>query len=86
MSEIRALLNEWDAIGIAGPTTVDDEYDCMIGPLFSQLQAGSDTASLHGWIARERHDHFGLPPDTDADAALAASLVAWWERPREVAP
>jgi hypothetical protein len=78
MREIRALLMEWDAIGVADVPEAADEYDCMIGPLHGHLQRGADARSLRDWIARERVDHFGLIPNTGADSALADALVEWW--------
>ena len=80
MSEIRALLLDWDAIGVAGEPGCADEYDCMIGPLAGHLRDGANAAFLREWIARERVEHFGLNPDVGADAGLAAALVVWRER------
>lgn len=80
MSEIRALLMEWDALGVADEEAAADEYDCMIGPLYGHLRAGADAAVLRDWIARELVDHFGLQPHPSSDAALAEALVAWRER------
>lgn len=77
-SEVRALLMTWDAIGVAGWPEAADEYDCMIHPLLERVRRGADVDALHGWIARERVDHFGLDPDTAADLALADALHHWW--------
>lgn len=82
MSEIRALLMAWDALGVADEPAAADEYDCMIGPLFARLEAGADAPDLTGWIARESVDHFGILPRPVHDAALATALVAWHERRR----
>lgn len=78
MSEVRGLLLEWDAIGVADEFECEDEYDCMIGPLLGHLRDGSDAVFIRDWIARERVDHFGLPLDGGADLVLADKLVAWW--------
>lgn len=78
MREVRALVMEWDAIGVADVPEAADEYDCMIGPLYGHLQRGADARFLRDWIARERVDHFGLSPNLGADRALADALVAWW--------
>jgi hypothetical protein len=80
MSEIRALLIEWDALGVADEPAGADEYDCVVGPLYAHLRAGADVAFLRDWIARESLDRFGVPPHPTRDAALAAALVAWRER------
>jgi hypothetical protein len=38
MGEVRQLLNEWDFIGI-GDFGPDDEYDCLLGPLYLDRRA-----------------------------------------------
>jgi len=80
VADVRALLLEWDAIGVADDVECRDEYDCLIGPLLSRLRGGADAAFLRDWITRERIDHFGLSPDHGADRALADALVVWWRR------
>ncbi|WP_213283356.1 hypothetical protein [Cellulomonas hominis] len=78
MREMRALLMDWDALGVADVPEAADEYDCMIGPLHGHLHRGGGARSLRDVIERERSDHFGLHPDTRADSALADALVEWW--------
>ncbi|GHF08175.1 hypothetical protein GCM10017786_47420 [Amycolatopsis deserti] len=70
---IRALLNEWDPIGVAD--CVDDEYDCLIWPLLSRLRGGADAGGIREFLRHEMADHYGLAPDVDA---FAERLVAWW--------
>jgi hypothetical protein len=79
MRDVRALLMEWDAIGIADWPEAADEYDRMMSPLIGHLRNGADAAFLRDWIARERIDHFGLGPDNGADRALADALLRWWQ-------
>jgi hypothetical protein len=78
MRDVRALLMDWDALGVAGDPEAADEYDWMIGPLVGHLQRGADAAFLGEWIARECSDHLGIDRHTGADRALAEALVAWW--------
>lgn len=78
MRDVRALLMEWDALGVADEPAAADEYDCLIGPVVGHLRAGADAASLRDWIARERASHFGLGADAGADRALADALLSWW--------
>jgi hypothetical protein len=68
---IRRFLLEWDAIGADVP---DDEYDCMMGPLYGLVSREATTAVIATWLAEYRRDHFGLPADPDADAVLAERL------------
>lgn len=69
---IRRFLLEWDAIGAGVP---DDEYDCMIGPLYGLVSREATRAEIATWLAEYRRDHFGLPADPEADAVLAERLV-----------
>jgi hypothetical protein len=75
---MRALLLEWDPIGVAHVAEAPDEYDCMISPLMHQLFAGAAAGDLASWIATERTEHFGLGPDPGRDAELAGRLMTWW--------
>ena len=86
MRDVRALLMEWDALGVAGEPEAADEYDCLIGPLVGHLRGGADAGLLRGWIARERASHFGLGADAGADGALADALLAWWRSRDDHAP
>lgn len=78
MRRRRALLIEWDPIGVADTPEAADEYDCMISPVMHKLfdQIGVD--ELASWISRERSEHFGLSPDPIGDHRLAVQLTRWW--------
>lgn len=47
-AELRYLLKRWDPIGIYDGATdyPPDEYDCMIGPLFTRLADGGNAAQI----------------------------------------
>jgi len=70
---IRSLLLEWDAIGAGVP---DDEYDCMIWPLYKLIRQRSSDREIAALVADYRRDHFGLEYDGEADTKLAVRLVA----------
>ncbi|MFD6274621.1 hypothetical protein ACFWFI_03390 [Streptomyces sp. NPDC060209] len=53
---LRHLLNEWDPIGVAD--YVQDEYACMLAPLFQQLREGADQAEIGNFLRHELEDHF----------------------------
>lgn len=73
------LLNAWDPIGVAD--LVDDEYDCLIAPLWSLMAKGADRAELSEFLWFELEDHFALDPtDRDVDGManrLAVLAIAW---------
>ncbi|MFD8949717.1 hypothetical protein ACFV0B_12760 [Streptomyces xanthophaeus] len=73
--DLRRLLNEWDPIGVADD--VQDEYDCMIGPLFRRLHGGADQAVIGEFLRHELEVHFGLPASRPPEA-MAARLIDWW--------
>ncbi|MFG1791207.1 hypothetical protein [Nocardia sp. NPDC049149] len=77
---LRYLLNQWDPIGVAD--LVDDEYECLVGPLLSRLNAGASRSEISKFLWSELDDHFGLnpyhAPDHYGVDPLADQLVAWW--------
>jgi len=75
-TQLRHLLNRWDPIGVAD--LVDDEYDCMLGPVLTRLARGDDAAALGEYLWFEVKDHFGLDPERSRPDVLAEQLVAWF--------
>jgi hypothetical protein len=75
-ANLNYLLNEWDPIGVAD--LVSDEYDCMIAPLISRLNAGHGRAEISEFLWHELEDHFGLDPHSHDVDGMANRLVAWW--------
>lgn len=74
-ANLRYLLNQWDPIGIA--YLVDDEYDCMLVPLWSKLIEGGDRSSISEFLWYEIEDHFGMDPNRCGVDDFANKLVAW---------
>ena len=73
--DLRFLLNEWDPIGVAD--LVQDEYDCLIGPILTRLTRGAEPAEVREFLWHELKEHFGLSHPYDVDG-MAARLTAWW--------
>lgn len=73
---LRVLLNEWDPIGVAD--MVQDEYDCMIGPLLNRLHRGAGRAEISEFLWHEVTEHFGLGPCRQELDAVGDRLVTWW--------
>lgn len=78
-SGLRALLNEWNPIGVSD--IPEDEYDCFIAPLLSKLQAGAGQAEIDAYLRHELVEHFGLPLTRKNPGDTAQRLVTWWENP-----
>jgi hypothetical protein len=70
---IRSLLLEWDAIGAGIP---DDEYDCVVWPLYKLIRQRRSNHEITAWVGDQRRDHFGLEDDRAADTKLAERLLA----------
>jgi hypothetical protein len=76
--ELRALLNEWDPIGLV-PDAPDDEYDCLIWPILRRLEDGVPAEALVAFLATQLEDHFGLQPDAANVAAFAERAKQWFD-------
>jgi hypothetical protein len=74
-ASLRDLLNHWDPIGVVD--LVDDEYDCLIAPLWDKLTHGITQASLSEYLWLEIRDHFGLDPEPCGTDAFAERLLAF---------
>jgi hypothetical protein len=83
-ANLRALLNEWDPIGVFDPgddpdeSGPVDEYDCIRDPLLSHLLRGDSRYEIAGFLRDELTEHFGLEPwlvTTD----LIDRIFDWWD-------
>ena len=74
-ANLRYLLNQWDPIGVAD--LVEDEYDCLLAPLWSRLTHGTSRASLSEYLYFQVQDHFGLDPVRCGTDLFADRLLAW---------
>ena len=54
----------------------DDEYDCMIWPLYELIRQRCSNDEIAAWVGDHRRDHFGLEDDREADTKLAERLLA----------
>jgi hypothetical protein len=77
--ELRALLNEWDPIGVmAEPDWPANEYDALVDPLRERLDAGATAGELEVFLEAHVRDYIGLEPDVDRESRLANRLVDWY--------
>jgi hypothetical protein len=77
-SELRALINEWDPIGLIEAGAPPDEYECVSGPLLRRLEERAGTVAIAEYLSAELADHFGVPI-SDAPV-FAAKVVSWYEK------
>jgi hypothetical protein len=85
--ELRALLNEWDPIGVFDPAGGDegsgpvDEYDCIRDPLLSHLLRGDDRNGIAEFLRDELTNHYGLEPWL-VTTNVIDRIFQWWESAR----
>jgi hypothetical protein len=77
--ELRALLNEWDPIGVIGEHGPDDEYDCLLWPLMRLLEGGASVRDLTDYLQQEFTDHFGLSAAPQGSLQFAEQAKCWYE-------
>ncbi len=77
--ELRALVNEWDPVGLIGAGAPLDEYECVVGPLLRMLEERAQEAEIAAFLGTEFDEHFGVPV---ADARVFAGRAASWYKTR----
>lgn len=72
-AEVRALVWDWDPVGLASLGSPPDEYDCLVGPIAGALVHGVPPRELVARLRTEISEHFGVqPPSTTARFASEA--------------
>ena len=88
-SQLRELMCDWDPLGIMDHANAPrDEYDCLIGPLLTQLASSASEADIAKYLRNQIVHHFGLSAsDYDFDA-VAKRVQTWydlsWREAREL--
>jgi hypothetical protein len=78
--ELRALVNTWDPIGVAG--IHPDEYDYLTGLILARLNRGGDQASFCEFMSDEARN---LGASTESGDAFGAVVFAWFASKRSPA-
>ena len=71
--ELRALVNEWDPIGVAD--MVPDEYDYLSGLILARLGRGDDRAAFCEFMAEEARN---LSTTAESGDAFGEVVFAWF--------
>jgi hypothetical protein len=73
--ELRVLWNEYDPIGVVGPSVADDEYESYIGPLLRLLENGANQEELMMYLRVLVSDHMGMTWSPQLAARTEAFIV-----------
>lgn len=80
-AQLRALMCEWDPIGVMGsPYPPRDEYDCLVGPVLTLLAQNASEEDLVRYLRMEIDEHFGLSPDNYDFREVAKKVLRWFDR------
>jgi len=75
-ADLRSLVAEWDPLGLIDAGSPQDEYDCLVGPVFRRLEDGESPERIAAYLDAHIPEHFGLAPSPTLPFAQRAS--AWF--------
>jgi hypothetical protein len=80
--ELRALLNQWDPIGVMGPEAPPDdtEYDDLLWPLMRLLEGGASAADLDEHLRRKLDSDYGFTPNPTEVQRVARRIKEWFDQ------
>ena len=80
--ELRAILNEWDPIGVMGPDAKpgDDEYDDLLWPVMRLLEGGASAGDLARYLVKKLDEDYGLNVGESKLQGVSSSIKEWFER------
>jgi hypothetical protein len=87
---IKAVLREWDPIGVYEPALSpdeddpwpDDEYNSYAPRVHALLDSGATSKEVCAWLSEVRTSSMALPKNDEADMRIAEKLVAWFSTER----
>jgi hypothetical protein len=75
---IRALLAEWDPLGVTRSDGSSDEYECLVWPLTQLLDREASAEQVASFLSSELAGHFGVDAQTGEPGQFASRLIAWF--------
>jgi hypothetical protein len=75
---IRALLAEWDPLGVTKSDGTSDEYECLVWPLTRLLDREASAEQVACFLSSELAGHFGVDAETGEPGRFASRLIAWF--------
>ena len=84
IEELRVILNRWDFLGVAKDyPEIQDEYDCLIGPVLALLHQGAGKNPVKESLVKELQNHFGVIAPTEKPVVAGMdetvdAIMDWW--------
>jgi len=75
--ELKALINEWDPIGLLEIGAPEDEYNCLVDPLLQKLRSGQSPEDLTAFLDQHIAEHFGADATSGVSADFVDRVMAW---------
>ena len=75
---IRALLAEWDPLGITESDGSSAGYECLVWPLTRLLDREASAEQVASFLSSELAGHFGVDAQTGKPGQFASRLIAWF--------
>jgi hypothetical protein len=75
---IRALLAEWDPLGVTASDGSSDEYECLVWPLSRLLDREASAEQVASFLSSELAGHFGVDAQTGEPGRFAPRLIEWF--------
>jgi hypothetical protein len=75
---IRALLAEWDPLGVIQSDGSSDEYECLVWPLTRLLDREASAEQVESFLSSELAGRFGVDAQTGEPGQFASRLIAWF--------
>ena len=79
-NELRAMVIEWDPLGLIAMHAPQDEYDCVLPEILHRLQDGIPATQMSKQLFRHRSDHFGASPEALATLKFCRRAVHWYKK------
>ena len=81
-AELRALVADWDPLGLLAVGGPGDEYDCLVGPLMRLLENRARGDEISAFLEGEFSGHFGLNvyPDGQERSRFVDQAQMWFSK------
>jgi hypothetical protein len=76
----RAMVDQWNPLGLADPAEPHHEYDQFAHEMFSLLARGASDAQLARFLHRVEREELGHPELADADLTPIVTTLRALER------